>query len=157
MKHLLVLVILLPLLLGVCITHTTAAEPNDGVVVVETIETEVTTNGCKTQSHKLSFLKNGSEVAWIKLNATNGCWNALNMSLSNSTRTKWAATGYSWVLLGAVLGGKTATRTTFTKYSNAELHMPGNTGYLTHQELRMVFLEPLNFHFSSNKTPVVWP
>lgn len=153
MKRLLVLLVLLPLLIGIA-TPVQA----EGIQVIESITTEANAvTGCKTQSHKLSFLKSGTEVAWIKLNAINGCWNSLNMSLSDSTRTKWAASGYSWKLLGAVLGGKSATRTTFTKYSNAELHMPGNTGYLTHQELRMVFLEPLNFHFSSSKTPIVWP
>lgn len=154
MKKLLVLLVLLPLLVSFVVP--VQAEDN-GIEVVETVIEEAATNGCKSQTHKMSFQKDGVEVAWIKLTATNGCWNSLNMSLQNSTRTKWAASGYSWILLGAVLGGKSATRTTFTKYSNAELHMPGNVGYLTHQELRMVFLEPLNFHFSSNKTPVVFP
>lgn len=132
-------------------------EVND-LTVIETVTTTDVTASCKTQSHKLSFVtSSGTEIAWIKLNGVNACWSTSCMTLQNSTRSKWAASGYYWVLLGAVLGGKSCTKTTFQKYSNAELHMPGKSGYLTHQEMNLRFAEPLDYNWSSWKTPVVWP
>lgn len=162
-KLIIILFVLLPLLVNVVQVRATEVELDDDLTVVETITTETPIMGfalnasCKTQSHKLSFVtSSGTEVAWIKLNGVNACWSSC-MTLQNSTRSKGAASGYYWVLLGAVLGGKTCTTQTFQKYSNAELHMPGKNGYLTHQQMELRLAEPLDYNWSSWKTPVVWP
>ncbi len=165
MKRLLILIILLPLILWVRVTRTTAAELDDGVVVVSTTTTEMPLMGlvssnatCKTQSHRFSFQSNGVEFAWTKLTGTSACWGPLGVKLGDSTRSHGATSPWYWVWGAKLLGGRGWGTTPITRYANDDLHNTKNkNGYITYHALHLYRTESLDFNWEIHKTPVVWP
>jgi len=113
MKRLIALLVLLPLLLSVRVTRTTAAELDNGVVAVSETVIDMPVMGlvspnavCKSQAHRIDYVKDGVVVAWTKLTLTNACWSVCGVSLGNSTRSHWGASGWTLTWGASSLGGR---------------------------------------------------
>lgn len=160
MKHILILIILLPLLLSVTQVRATEIQQGD-ITVIETVTTDMPLMGlvapdalCKSQAHKVSFRQGGIEKAWTKVTMTQACWTAL-LSLQNSTRSHWAATGWKWTWGHYLLGGRTAKINPIYRWTYDWLDMPGVTGYIVYHGAYLAVNDPMDMNWYSQIEPYV--